>query len=92
MLTECNVRDCCRLAATVEARHSDSASGGFSQSYRRNIQENVPPNPRAPLSSGSIDGNLHPRMLFVTRYIAFMLRADDFLTVKRGLAVTSCFL
>ena len=54
------------IAAMVEARHSNSASGGFSQYFRRNIQENVPP-----LFSGSIDGNLRPMMLFMTRYIAF---------------------
>ena len=47
MLTECNVRDCCRLAESMEARHIYSASAGFSQSCRRNIQENVLPNPRA---------------------------------------------
>ena len=66
MLTECNVHDCCRLAASMEARYSDSASGGFSQSCRRNIQENIPPNPSAPLVSGNIGDNLRPRMLFVT--------------------------
>ena len=78
MLTECNVRDCCRLAVTVEARHADSASGGFSQSCRRNTQENIPPNPLAPLFSGSVGGNLRPKMLFVTRYIAFTSRAGFF--------------
>ena len=55
----------CRLAASVEARHRDSSSSGFSQSCRRNIQENVQPSPRAPLFSGSIGGKLRPIMLHV---------------------------
>ena len=63
MLTECNVHDFFRLAASIDARHSDSASSGFSQSCRRNIQENVPPNPRALLFSESIFGKLRPIML-----------------------------
>ena len=65
MLTECNVRDFCPLAASVEAPHNDSASSGFSQSCRRNIQENVPPNPRATLFSGRIIGKLRTIMLHV---------------------------
>ena len=82
MLTECNVRDCCRFAATVEARHINSASGGLLQSCRKNIQQNVPPNLRAPLFSGSIGDNLRPKMLFVTltdSVHAFTSRADSWI-------------
>ena len=62
MLTECNVRDCRRLAASVEECHIDSASAGFSKSCRRKRSAK---SACEHLFSGSIGGSLRPMMLFV---------------------------